>query len=141
MINQNYLFYIFVTNTDSTVWKCIWVQHWGYMLQKNRIGRQVELLIFFFTFLSLLFFYGIQRAYETLKQNLVKLKHSWTKKLNHLGQINWHRKCKSDLLVKKYSFMTFCGFYAKKKLHLFFVMEFLEIFYINFDIYFFIFLA
>ena len=45
----------------------------GYMLQKNdrQVGR-----IFFFTFLSLFFFYCIRRAYETLKQNLVKFKHS-----------------------------------------------------------------
>ena len=29
MINQNYLFHIFVTNTDSTVRKYDWVRHWG----------------------------------------------------------------------------------------------------------------
>ena len=33
-IKQNYLFHIFVTNADSTVWKYLWVRHWGYMLQK-----------------------------------------------------------------------------------------------------------
>ena len=45
----------------------------GYMLQKNdrQVGR-----IFFFTFLSLFFFYCIRRAYETLKQNIVKFKYS-----------------------------------------------------------------
>ena len=45
----------------------------GYMLQKNdrQVGR-----IFFFTFLSLFFFYCIRRAFETLKQNPVKFKYS-----------------------------------------------------------------
>ena len=84
----------------------------GYMLQKDRIGRKVGFLLVFFTFLSLFFFYCIQRAYETMKQNLVKFKHSRTKKLNHLGQIKWHRKCK---LVNKYSpSINFCEFLQKK---------------------------
>ena len=76
-INQNYLFHIFVTdsiliqqyeNVSGYSTRC-------YMLQKNRIGRQVG-FFFFFTFLPLFFFYCIRRAYETLKLNLVKFKYS-----------------------------------------------------------------
>ena len=56
-----------------------------YMLKKNRVGRYVGFLIFFF----LVIFFSIQRGCWTLKQNLVKFKYtpsltSLTKKLNHL---------------------------------------------------------
>ena len=44
---------------------------WGYILKKIRVGR-VFFLIFFF--LSLFIF--IQRAYGTLKQNLVKFQYT-----------------------------------------------------------------
>ena len=43
---------------------------WGYMLKKIRIGR-VFFLIFFFSL-----FIFIQRAYGTLKQNLVKFQYT-----------------------------------------------------------------
>ena len=49
----------------------------SYMLQKNRIGRrEVGFLIFFSLFCHCFFSYCLQRAYETLKQHLVKFKHS-----------------------------------------------------------------
>ena len=54
------------------------LQQWetvgGYMLQKNRMGRKI--VFFFSNFLTLFFFCCLQRAYETLKQNLVRSKHS-----------------------------------------------------------------
>ena len=54
----------------------LWETLGGCMIQKNRIGREVGFFNFLFTFLSLFFFYCLQRAYETLKQYLVKFKHS-----------------------------------------------------------------
>ena len=50
----------------------------GYMLQKNRIVREIGFFNFFLLYCRcfFFFFYCLQRAYETLKQNLVKFKHS-----------------------------------------------------------------
>ena len=49
--------------------KYIYICVWGYMLKKIRVGR----VFFLFFFLSLFIF--IQRAYGTLKQNLVKFQY------------------------------------------------------------------
>ena len=46
---------------------------WGYILKKIRAGRWD--FFFFFTFLYR-YFFSIQKAYETLKQNLAKFKYT-----------------------------------------------------------------
>ena len=59
-----------------------WVQQWGRgggihapKKQDREVGR-IFFFFYFFTFCHCFFFYCIQRAYETLKQNLVKFRHS-----------------------------------------------------------------
>ena len=54
----------------------------------------------------------MQRAYWTLKQNLDKFKYNQVIKLNHLGHIKWHRRCKS--LTFFFFFFFFVDSYEKK---------------------------
>ena len=63
----------------------------------------------------------MQRAYWTLKQNLDKFKYNQVIKLNHLGHVKWHRRCKSLTFSKQkvffsffFFFFFFCRFLRKK---------------------------
>ena len=51
---------------------------WGCMLQKNRVGRKLGRVFIYFSIFCHWFFSTvyIQRAYGTMKQNIIKFKHS-----------------------------------------------------------------
>ena len=86
--------------------------------RKNRETWTIwDFYLFFHFFVIAIFLLYTKSIWNTeAKSSQIETLKSWTKKLNHLGQIKWHRKCKSLTfwLKKCYCSTTFCGSLWKK---------------------------